>query len=79
MNKKGDAALTPRESTYLVGAIQLIAALVATQSLRFFGRRTLLLGGHIFMAVAHYSIGWASIRGYDGACLASILAFLFVY
>lgn len=56
--KKKKRFLTPRVGTYLVGAANAVAALIGTQVVGCFGRRALLITGHIAMAIVHFMTGY---------------------
>ena len=47
--------------------------------MRCFGRRTLVIWGHIFIALIHASIGVFGILHVDAGIISMILAFLVVY
>ena len=49
--------LTPRRGTYLVGATQVVFCLSTSYIVKCFGRKTLLIWGHIAIAVIHASVG----------------------
>ena len=72
-------SITPRQGTYLVGVVNAIASLLSTQIMRCFGRRTLVIWGHIFIAIIHASIGVFGILHVDAGIIGMILAFLVVY
>ena len=47
--------------------------------MRFFGRRTLVIWGHILMAALHASIGVFGILHIDAGIITMVMAFLIVY
>jgi len=70
---------TPKQGTYLVGVINMFSSLISTQTVKFFGRRTLVVWGHMFIAIIHCSIGLLNNAGNDIGVLVMLLMFLFVY
>ena len=47
--------------------------------MRYFGRRTLVIWGHILMAALHASIGVFGILHIDAGIITMVMAFLIVY
>ena len=58
MASSGDSAFTPRQGTYLVGIVNLLSSLMSTQVVKCFGRRTLVIWGHLGMAFTHAAVGY---------------------
>lgn len=79
MNKDGKASISARQGTYMVGAVNCIASLLATQTVKSIGRVKLLLWGHTLMFVAHFVIGFADLKHNDGVVLTFLLIFIFIY
>jgi hypothetical protein len=72
-------SLSPRKGTYLVGIVNLLSSLLSTQVVKCFGRRTLVIWGHLGMAITHALVGYFSYIGMDIGVLIGILVFLLVY
>jgi len=72
-------SFTPRTGTYMVGVVNLVSSLISTQTVKFFGRRTLVIWGHAGIAVVHFMVAYFHNTGNNNGMLAMILLFLFVY
>lgn len=79
MQRNGNSPLTPRQGVYLVGIFNLLASLMATWTVKKFGRKTLLVWGHIGIALAHSGVAAFSLWGVDIGVLIMILSFLVIY
>ena len=80
MNEKsGGFSLTPREGTYLVGLSNFLSSLMSTYTVKKIGRKTLLVWGHIAIAVIHAAVGLADMYDKDNVVLAMIMCFFLVY
>lgn len=51
------SSLTPREGTYILGLANMFGALMSCYIVKMFDRRTLLIWGHIGIAIIHAAIG----------------------
>ena len=69
----------PRQGTYLIAAVNFLASFVSIASVKFFGRRPLLLFGHAGVAVCHTLIGIFVILGQGEAVLVTTCIFMFIY
>lgn len=78
MNKNGDG-ITPRQGTYLVGIVNMLASLVSVVLVKYFGRKTLVVWGHLLIAVIHAATGILNNYGSSTGVIGCVLAFLFVY
>jgi len=70
---------TPRTGTYIIASSNLLAFVMAIWTIKSFGRRPLLLYGHIGIAIAHALIGWFIIIGFDIGIVAMICIFIWIY
>lgn len=52
-NSEGENTIEPRTGTILVGFVDVVAATMAFYVVKRLGRRTLLLWGHIGIAICH--------------------------
>ena len=57
----------------------MMSSLMSTQVVKCFGRRTLVIWGHLGMAVTHALVGYFSANGVDLGVVIGILVFLIVY
>ena len=57
MSAGKSGGLSPRQGTYLVGIVNFLACIVSIYPVNKFGRRTVLLGGHICMTLFMVLIG----------------------
>ena len=73
------SSFTPRTGTYLVGITTSVSSLFSTQIVKRFGRRTLVIWGHLGIAVIHAMVGVFHNEGNNNGVLGMILAFLVVY
>ena len=69
---------TPRTGTYIIASSNLLAFVMAIWTIKSFGRRPLLLYGHIGIAIAHALIGWFIIIGFDIGIVAMICIFIWI-
>lgn len=73
------SSLTPRTGTYITGFANMFGALLSCYVVKFFNRRTLLIWGHLGIAVVHASIAVFSIEKINDGVLIMVVVFLFVY
>tara|TARA_B110000285_G_C15090360_1_gene598722 strand:+ start:1211 stop:1447 length:237 start_codon:yes stop_codon:yes gene_type:complete len=78
MSKDG-GSITPREGTYLVGIVNLLASLISVGLVKYFGRKTLVIWGHLLIAAIHAATGYLAIQHNSTGVICCVLAFLFVY
>ena len=73
------SGFTPRQGTYVIGLVNLLSSLVSVFTIKTFGRRFLLLWGHLFITICHFCIGLFIIIDFNYGTLSFICLFLFVY
>jgi Na+/melibiose symporter-like transporter len=78
-NSEGENTIKPRTGTILVGFIDVVGAAMAFALVKRFGRRTLLIYGHIGIAICHALVGYFNNQSNDIAVLFSILMFIIIY
>lgn len=78
MNKDG-GGISPREGTYLVGIVNMLASLVSVVLVKYFGRKTLVVWGHLLIAVIHTATGLFNNAGNSTGVIGCVLLFLCVY
>ena len=74
MDKSG-GQFTPRQGTYLVGILNFLSCYIGVLTVRYFGRRTLCIFGHLFIALVHGLVGYFDITDHNTGILCSIIAF----
>ena len=79
MHKDGGGGITPKIGTYIVGFTNTFASLLAVFFIKYFGRRTLIVWGHVLIGVVHCLIGVFNILEYNNGVIAMIVLFLVVY
>lgn len=79
MESSGNSFLTPRQGVYLVGVAQFLASFISTQTVKYFGRKPLLLVGHVGIAMVHAGVAIFNIEHIDIGVVIMVLAFMFIY
>jgi len=74
-----EGSFTARQGTYVISVVNFASCCLSVWTINTFGRRSLLMLGHISMAVIHAGIGIFIITDANAAVLIGICAFLFVY
>jgi Na+/melibiose symporter-like transporter len=77
MSKDG-GPITPREGTYLVGIVNMVASLVSVGLVKYIGRKTLVVWGHLLIAAIHAATGYLAIQHNSTGVICCVLAFLCV-
>ena len=72
-------ALTPREGTYVIGVWNFISSACSLFSAKYFTRRFLFTGGHLFMGVSHCLIGMCILLTWSNLALVAMCLFMFVF
>ena len=75
----GGSKITPRTGVYITGIVNMLASLLSTQTVRWFGRRTLLIAGHFGIFVAHLMVAIFDIQGNNDGVVVMVMVFLFIY
>ena len=68
-----------RTGTYVLSVANVLASLFGIWVVRTFGRRILLLYGHVGIFLAHLLVGIFTVTGVNYGVLAMICFFLFAY
>lgn len=71
--------ITPRTGVYITGIVNMLSSLLSTQTVKYFGRRTLLIGGHFGIFVAHLMVGIFDVQGNNDGVLVMVMVFIFIY
>lgn len=74
-----DSFFTPRTGTYLISLANFASYALATITIKKFGRRPLLLLGHIGIGISHLLIGVFIITEMNIAVVIMICVFLLIY
>eukprot|EP00347_Sterkiella_histriomuscorum_P017146 403350492 len=69
----------PRNGTYFIGVSSMIGALIAVLILNKVGRRTLLMYGHVIMALCHFLIGLFAYLNYSQWVVGWMVSFILAY
>lgn len=76
---KGGGGIAPRTGTYIVGVFNVVGTACSILFVNNFGRKTLLIWGHILIAIVHAMVGYFNVEGNNNGVVAMIMVFLFVY
>ena len=76
---KGGSALSPREGTYLIGAINFFSSGLSIWTAKSFSRRAIFIWGHALIGVAHICVGIFAYLEMPTAVLISMLFFIFLF
>ena len=68
-----------RTGTYVLSVANVVASMFGIWVVRTFGRRILLLYGHVGIFLAHFLVGIFTVTGVNYGVLAMICFFLFAY
>ena len=79
LGKDKTSGFTPREATYALGCMSVIGTFMSVFTLRAFGRRTLLLFGHIGMSITWLLMGIFTLIEFNYGCLGMICIFVLIY
>ena len=74
-----DAKITPRQGTYIIAAVNFVASIASIATVRAFGRRPLLIFGHVGVAVCHGLLGLFIVSGHGLAVLITMCLFMIIY
>ena len=75
----GDSPLDPRQSTYALGCSQFLGSVLSLWAVTKYGRRTLLLVGHLGCAVLLAILALTVVWDLDRSKLAVICAYSFLF
>lgn len=74
-----DAKFTPRQGSYVIGVVQAIASGFCLWTLKTFGKRPLLIWGHLGIAASHFMVAIFTIKEIDIGVLTMICVFICIY
>jgi hypothetical protein len=74
-----DSAFSPRMGTICIGAASFFSAICSIWTIKWWGRRPLLLVGHTGIAICHICIGVFIMINFNVGVLSGICLFLFFY
>ena len=63
----------------LVGIVSFVASLFSTQFVRCFGRKTLLLWGHLTIAIIHSAVSIFNMQGLETGVVIMTMTFMIPY
>ncbi|CDW82078.1 sugar transporter family protein [Stylonychia lemnae] len=78
-NQGGSGTISPKLGSVLIGVVNFIGTVVAVIPLRYFGRKTLVLVGHLLMGTFMVLVGVFAYLEYSNLMLTMILLFLIVF
>jgi hypothetical protein len=78
MHKAG-GGISPRGGTYLVGLANVFGACCSVYCVKTFGRKTLLIWGHLGIAVCHTMVGIFNNMENNNGVVAMIMCFIIIY
>jgi len=78
INEEG-GSITPRVGSYIVGIVNCLSSLFSIYIVKKFMRRSLLMVGHIAMALCHVGVAFCKQLGYDIGTVIMINLFLISY
>lgn len=78
MNKDG-SSISPKEGVLIQGFVNFGAAILALGTVKILGRKTLLIIGHIGMAIAHIVVAICEINHIDVGVLVNVMIFIAIY
>ena len=79
MEKTGKTKITPREGTYIWGCACAGGTLISTFTVCYFRRKTLLIFGHIAMALTHALIAIFNNKTMDNLMISMVYLYALVY
>lgn len=79
MKKSNPNAMSPRVGTYITGITNMLGSLCAVASVKFLGRKQLLVGGHFGIFVAHLMVGIFAVQKNNDGVMIMIMVFIFIY
>jgi hypothetical protein len=74
-----NGAISPREGTFLIAAVNFFASFMSIATVRAFGRRSLLLFGHFGVGLCHLFIGLFIALDYGVGVIATTCIFMVIY
>ncbi len=75
----GSESLTPRQANYLIGVVNFVATVASAFIVKRFGRRALLIPGHVLMGLINIVIALATKYNEPIVSVLFIMAFLVAY
>eukprot|EP00347_Sterkiella_histriomuscorum_P013922 403362843 len=77
--QQSGGALSPKNGTILIGVVNFLGTCCAIFSTKRFGRKTLVLAGHLIMGTQLFLVGLFSLYELNNAMLTMILGFLITF
>ncbi|CDW78529.1 sugar transporter family protein [Stylonychia lemnae] len=78
-NSSSGSTLTPKSGSMLIAVINFLGTIAAIYPIKKFGRKTLVLAGHVIMGTFMILVGLFSFLEYNDLMIAMILCFLFTF
>ena len=74
-----NSTFTPRQGTYLIVVVNFVASVVSIATVKRFGRRPLLIYGHLGVAICHALIGLFIIMNQGVLLIITMCMFMIIY
>ena len=74
-----NSGFTPREGSYALGLMNFTACCASIITLRYFGKRTLLIYGHLGMSLSWLLVAIFDVTGLNYGTLVMLCLFIFIY
>ena len=79
MQQDGNSSVSPRTGVYIVGIVYMFAGLTSSLIVKRFGRRPILICGHLAMTVMHAAVSVFNDYNQDNLVLVMVLLFMVSY
>ena len=77
--KSNGSSISPRVGTIITGGVAAGSSLIALWFIKFFNRKTLIIWGHVLMAIVHSGVAVFIINDLNNEVLVFICLFIFIY
>lgn len=79
MQKSGRSSLTPRQGVYIIGLVIFLSSMFSLQTVKYVGRKTLLVYGHIGISLMHFGVAMFIKYNFDIGVILMILMFEIIF
>jgi len=73
------SAFTPRQGVYAINIVNTLSSALSIWTVRTFGRRSLLIFGHVGICICHLMIATFILEGIDIGVLVMLCIFMLIY
>lgn len=74
-----EGGITPRQGTFMIATVNFVASFISVVTVRLLGRRSLLLFGHLAIALCHVFIGAFIVLDVPYGVLFMTCLYMFLY